>query len=171
MRLATQIWNAYKNNGVIQDAAETLVGAGIGAGGQLLFTDMSPEEIALSTGLGIGAAMAARPLAGRAGYAVGRQLDKQFPDAHKNEYVAQFAIGSPENMKIIEQAVKDGHMPKELLEIAQAKANQNYALPNGGSRGTLEGLLGTLGRQYGDNVAQLGVAAAMPILMQKEDAS
>ena len=36
--------NAYINSGFVQDAAETLVGAGLGAGYQALFTDMTPER-------------------------------------------------------------------------------------------------------------------------------
>ena len=61
MRFANQIWNAYKNNEFAQDAIETLMGGAISAGGQLIFTDMSPEEIAQASIVGGGLALAARP--------------------------------------------------------------------------------------------------------------
>ena len=73
MRHAGQrLWNFYKNNAPVQDAAETLLGAGLSAGYQAAFTDMSAEEIAVSTGLGIAGATALRPAMGHIGYAVGQ---------------------------------------------------------------------------------------------------
>ena len=85
MRHAGQaLWNFYKNNGAVQDAAETLLGAGVSAGYQAAFTDMSAEEIAVSTGLGAAGAFALRPLMARGGYVVGRQADKAFPNAGKS---------------------------------------------------------------------------------------
>ena len=56
---------------------ETAIGAGVGAGYQALFTDLTPTEIALSTGAGAVGALAMRPLLARAGYAAGRQIDKR----------------------------------------------------------------------------------------------
>ena len=42
------IKNSYINSGFVQDAAETLLGAGLSAGYPAAFTDMTPEEIAIS---------------------------------------------------------------------------------------------------------------------------
>jgi hypothetical protein len=70
------LWNAYSKSGLAQDAAETIGAAGVLAGGQALFTDMTPEQILLSTLLGGGAAFAARPIAANVGGALGRQVDK-----------------------------------------------------------------------------------------------
>ena len=53
------------------------------------------------------------------------------------------------------------------LAIAEAKYNQNFKRKDGSERGFLEGTMGTWGRQYGDNVAQLGVALASPLVLEK----
>ena len=37
------LWNAYSKSGAVQDAVETIGTAGVLAGGQAIFTDMSPE--------------------------------------------------------------------------------------------------------------------------------
>lgn len=49
-RFAISILTNYRDKAHMQDFAETLVGGGVASGGQPLFTDMSPEEITLSTG-------------------------------------------------------------------------------------------------------------------------
>ncbi len=71
MRKASDIllgaWNRYQTDGHFQDIVKTLGMAGIAAGGQELFPDMSHEEIAFSTLLGAGAGLAARPLLARGG--------------------------------------------------------------------------------------------------------
>ena len=169
MRHAGQaIWNFYKNNGAVQDAAETLLGAGLSAGYQAAFTDMSAEEIAVSTALGAAGAFALRPAMGHIGYAAGRPLDKAFPNAKNIDpgMAAFVSPGSPQSLKAYE-AMTDGPMKDAGLGIAQAKYNQNFKRKDGSERGFLEGTIGTWGRQYGDNVAQLGVAVATPTVLDQ----
>ena len=165
MRFATEMLKNpgqyYMENAVAQDIAETLAGAGISAGGQLLFTDMDPTEIGISSGLGIGAAMAARPIGARVGYGAGRAFDKHFPNAGDNELIGAMMVGSPQAIKVAQSQ----NMPEIVQQMHQAKYNQNYVRPDGTERGFLEGGLGMWGRQYIDNVAQLGVAAASPLVM------
>ena len=54
-----------------------------------MFTDMTPEQIAASTALGIGAASVGRPLVGRAGQAIGTRVAKHKPGI---EMVAKQAL-------------------------------------------------------------------------------
>ena len=82
--LLKQIGQKYIKDAQFQDVAETAIGAGVAGTGQALFTDMSPEEIALSTALGFGSAIAARPLGARLGGAIGKHLDKKHPQAMRN---------------------------------------------------------------------------------------
>ncbi len=165
MRKAASVWNFYKNNSVVQDGLETLLGAGVSAGGQALFTDMTPEEIAISTGLGIAGATALRPVMGHAGYAIGRPLDKALPNAGKMNPGLAMGVspGSPQAIKAWKQ-MEPGTIQETGLGLAEAKYNQNFKRKDGTERGFLEGTVGTWGRQYGDNVAQLGVALATPKL-------
>ena len=152
------IKNSYVNSGFVQDAAETLLGAGIGAGYQAMFTDMTPEEIAISTTLGIGGAMAARPLMGTAGYAAGRQGDRMFPNAAEGmPGIAKMIPGTPQSV----QAMEGNELVQDLF---RAKYNQNFRTKDGSERGFLEGTTGLIARQYGDNVAQLGIAMATPAI-------
>lgn len=172
MRFANQVWNTYKNNAHLQDLFETGIGAGVGAGYQALFTDLTPEEIALSTGAGAVGALAMRPLMARAGYAAGRQIDKRIDlDSALNSdpMFSAMAVGTPGNINLYRRqlaANPDDEMAKMMMELSQAKHNQNYIRPDGTSRGTAEGLVGMVGRQYGDNLAQLGVAVASPAVLQ-----
>ena len=153
-----RIKNAYINSGFVQDAAETLVGAGLGAGYQALFTDMTPEEIAISTTLGIGGAMAARPLMGTMGYAAGRMGDKMFPRAADNmPGIAKLIPGTPQSV----QAMEGNQIVQDLM---RAKYNQNFVKKDGSERGFLEGTTGLIARQYGDNAAQLAIAMATPAI-------
>ena len=167
MRHAGQaLWNFYKNNAAVQDATETLMGAGLSAGYQALFTDMSAEEIAASTVLGAAGAFALRPAMGHIGYAVGRPMDKAFKGAKDiDPGMAMFVSpGSPQSVRAY-QSMKPGPMRDAGLGIAEAKYNQNFKRKDGSERGFLEGTMGTWGRQYGDNVAQLGVAVASPYVL------
>ena len=169
MRHAGQaLWNFYKNNAAVQDATETLMGAGLSAGYQALFTDMSAEEIAVSTGLGAAGAFALRPAMGHIGYAVGRPMDKAFKGAKDiDPGMAMFVSpGSPQSVRAY-QSMKPGPMRDAGLGIAEAKYNQNFKRKDGSERGFLEGTMGTWGRQYGDNVAQLGVAVASPYVLNQ----
>lgn len=162
MRQAGQaLWNFYKNNGAVQDAAETLAFSGLSAGYQALFTDMSPEEIAVSTGLGAAGAFALRPLMARGGYMAGRQADKAFPNAGKDmEGLARMIPGSPQSV----EATKGTGL---LGEVTKAKYNQNFKKEDGTERGFLEGTFGLIGRNYGDNIAQMGVAIAAPSVLKQ----
>ena len=169
MRHAGQaLWNFYKNNAAVQDATETLMGAGLSAGYQALFTDMSAEEIAVSTGLGAAGAFALRPAMGHIGYAVGRPMDKAFANAgNVDPAVAMFiSPGSPQSVRAY-KSMEAGPIRDAGLGIAEAKYNQNFKRKDGSERGFLEGTMGTWGRQYGDNVAQLGVALASPVVLEK----
>ena len=165
MRKAAGIWNIYKNNSMVQDGLETLLGAGVAAGGQALFTDMTPEEIAISSGLEIVGATALRPAMGHAGYAIGKPLDKAFPKMGDNVNGALGVFvspGSPQTVKYMK--AQPGDLNKNLAELAEAKYNQNFKRKDGTERGFIEGTVGTWGRQYGDNVAQMAVALATPKL-------
>ena len=169
MRHAGQaLWNFYKNNAAVQDATETLMGAGLSAGYQALFTDMSAEEIAASTVLGAAGAFALRPAMGHIGYAVGRPMDKAFPNAKNvDPGMAMFVSpGSPQSVRAY-KSMEPGPIRDAGLAIAEAKYNQNFKRKDGSERGFLEGTMGTWGRQYGDNVAQLGVALASPLVLEK----
>ena len=165
-RLAGSIWNTYKNNGLVQDAAETLIGAGIGAGGQLLFTDMDASEIGQSAAIGAGLAMAARPIGARVGYAAGRAVDKAVPNAMRE--LEQFVPITRKGMAAsLKQMRKEG-MPREFAtttrEVLTAKRNQNAFKPDGTERGSAETILGYYGRNRADNVAQFGFAALSPFI-------
>ena len=171
MRFASQVWNTYKNNAHLQDLMETAVGAGVGAGYQALFTDLTPTEIALSTGAGAAGALAMRPLMARAGYAAGRQIDKRFnvdTALNSDPMLASLALGTPGNLAMYKRQLAqrpDDEMAKIMMELSQAKHNQNFIGPDGKIRGAAEGLIGMVGRQYGDNIAQLGVAVASPAVL------
>jgi hypothetical protein len=168
MRKATQLWEMYRDNAAMQDIMETAVGAVVSAGGQALLTDMSAEEIALSTALGAGGAIAMRPVLGRIGYAVGRPIDKRMPGLNdsiaQDDFMASMSIGSPAHLKYVER-LPEGGMKDTIRGISQAKYNQNFIAPGGRERGYAEGMLGTFGRQYGDNLAQGAVALATPLLL------
>ena len=165
-RLAGSIWNTYKNNGAVQDAVETLAGAGISAGGQLLFTDMDASEIGSSAAIGAGLALAARPIGARVGYAVGKGLDKAVPNAMR-EVEPFIPITRPGMASALKQMRKEG-MPREFAkttrEMLTAKRNQNAFKPDGTERGSAETILGYYGRNRADNVAQFGFAAVSPFI-------
>ena len=62
MRAAGQRLADFYKTQLGQDVIETGIGAVASAGGQLMFTDMTPEQIAAFTALGIGAAAVGRLL-------------------------------------------------------------------------------------------------------------
>ena len=162
MRQAGQaLWNFYKNNGQVQDVAETLIMSGVTATGQALLTDMSPEEIALSTALGAAGALALRPAMARGGYAAGRALDKAQPNA--GEALGEFAAIIPGTPQSVEK-YKDMEVMGDLM---RAKYNQNFLKPDGTERGFYEGTLGLVGRNYGDNIAQTAVAITSPMIFDQ----
>ena len=131
-----------------QDVVETLVGAGIAAGGQALFTDMTPEQIALSTVLGVGAAAVGRPIVGRTGQIIGNQLSKN-PAINR---------GAQQGLNFFE---KGAEFYGDAGKAAWAAKMRPYAhLPAAAQLGQF------LGRGYGDNLAQAVVALAAPQLVQ-----
>ncbi len=128
-----------------QDTIETLLGGVVAAGGQALFTDMTPEEIAIATVLGMGAATVGRPLGGRIGQAVGTRLGNANPSL--NEY-AQVGLDT---------LTTKG--PKFSQEIFRTKLKPYADLPAAAQYGNL------YGRQNGDNIVQALVALGAPLVM------
>ena len=165
-RLAGQVWDLYKNNSLVQDAAETVIGAGIGAAGQALFTDMTPEEIGQSALIGSALAMAARPVGAVAGQALGRGLDRVNPKLLDG--VDQFIPITPKGKEAALRGAKDMGMDEKVIkgmdEYLTAKRNQNAIKPDGSERGTAETVLGYYGRNRADNIAQFGFAAISPLI-------
>jgi hypothetical protein len=145
MRTAGQKLVDFYKTQLGQDVLETLPLAAASAGYQGLFTDMSPEEIAMSTGVGVGAAFAGRPLFGRLGQAIGnRVINKQSPN-----------IGR----EVLEQMQRDPMFGDVMKAKLAPYVNQSPA-----------GQLGQIfGRGYGDNVLQGAVAFAAPELMPGEE--
>ena len=165
-RLAGSIWNTYKNNGAVQDAAETLLGAGISAGGQMLFTDMDASEIGQSAAIGAGLALAARPIGARVGYALGRGVDKAAPGIGKSlsPYVPITKEGKANVIKGAKEMGVSDDVAQGMDEMFTAKRNQNAFKPDGTERGNAETILGYYGRNRADNVAQFGFAALSPFI-------
>ena len=169
MRKATQLWEMYRDSGQAQDIMETALGSIVAAGGHALLTDMSAEEIALSTGLGAAGALAMRPVMARGGYALGRQVDKKLPAGladvlAKDPVMGQMFIGTPPHLKYMDTLPKDD-FTDTFRALSQAKYNQNYLRADGTERGLAEGFIGSLGRAYGDNLAQGAVALSTPLLL------
>ena len=127
-----------------QEVLETLGGAGIAATGQALFTDMTPEEIALSTGLGIGAAAIGRPLLGGAGQALGNKLAK-------DPRINQFAQESLHEMVNTPYSALNNAVAAKLHPYRDLSAPAQFG--------------SMIGRQYGDNVMQALVALGSPLVM------
>ena len=210
------LWNAYSKSGAVQDAVETIGTAGVLAGGQALFTDMTPEEILLSTLLGGGAAFAARPIASKLGGAVGRNIDKgstkigekvmttkvpglkgntlrtikaDMPEGEFDElmqFLAAYYPGTPQSVKQAASMAARGkgaykvmgtelpadmfgnmfgrNMDKDMWKAVQALNKAKY-VQNFKGKTPVEGLLSSMGRVYGDNIAQGSVALAAPMLL------
>lgn len=132
-----------------QDVIETLGFAGMAAGGQALFTDMTPEEIALSSALGIGAATVGRPLGGRAAQTIGNYIHKHHPVMSGG---AEDIVNAMVNNPRFGEAFKTKLAPYAHLN-APAQLGQMF------------------GRGYGDNVMQGAVGLAAPFMFgDKEDA-
>ena len=56
---------------------------------------MTPEEIALATSLGVGAAVVGRPLGGRTGKFIGNRISEHYPGAdRRSEQIMNFLINS-----------------------------------------------------------------------------
>lgn len=177
-RLAGEIFKKWKNDTMFQDSLETAIGAAVAAGGQAIFTDMSPEEIALSAIIGAGSAMAARPVAANAGFYLGRKLNtidsvsKGFDNLMDDDLFGN--IWGMTGHKGIKRA-RNGEgpifsgMPEKgrnaLLELLEAKNKLNYIRPDGTKRSELEGFLGKYGRSRGDNIVQGAIAIGTPFVI------
>ncbi len=146
-----KIVELYKTSPIFQDLLETTAYTGVAAGGQALMTDMSPEEIAMSSAAGFGAGMIGRPLVGRAGQSLGTMIDKRAPGFGKE------LMGGVE-------AFTD-NLPPGLKAAYEAKMNPYREL------GGAAQYFNMIGRGYGDNIAQTAVALAAPGIFDggKED--
>ena len=152
----------YVGNEHFKDAVDTLVAASIAAGGQALFTDMTPGEIAMATGIGIGGAYLARPIGKRVGKYVGNQLEKHTPDGFGSRFNAPATLipgtpGSPEVYKGI----------PILGQRARAGYEQNFKRPDGTDKSLAEGVPYMLGREYSDAAAQAVIGLATPMMFGK----
>lgn len=152
----------YVGNEHFKDAMDTLVAASIAAGGQALFTDMAPEEIAMATGIGIGGAYLARPVGKSLGKYVGNQLEKHTPEGWGNRFNAPATLipgtpGSPEVYKGIPL----------LGQRARAGYEQNFKRPDGTDKTLAEGMPYMLGREYSDAAAQTLIGLATPMMFGK----
>ena len=137
-----RIVELYKTSPIFQDLLETSAATALAAGGQAVMTDMTPEEIAMASAAGFGAGMIGRPIMGKVGQSIGGVLDKKYPGGS-----ATFLQGLQEGKAT---------MPKAMQEVYDAKMGPYQHLGGFGQYGNL------LGRGYGDNIAQLGVALAAP---------
>ena len=149
MRTAGQRLKEMYSTQLGQDTIETLLGGAVAAGGQAIFTDMTPEEIAIATVLGMGAATVGRPLGGRIGQAVGTKLSKVSPEFNEfaEEALNRFSNSGPVGMQ----------------EIYKAKLKPYSHLEPGAQ------LWNMIGRQNGDNIVQGLVALGAPLVMTGEE--
>ena len=131
-----------------QDLLETMANTGVAAGYQALFTDMTPEEIALSSGLSFGAGMVGRPIVGGIGQRIGKEINQRSPEADL------FARELIENMV--------NSLPKGMHAAARAKFAPWQHLSGPEQLGAL------IGHGYGDNLLQAGIALTAPSLFEKE---
>jgi hypothetical protein len=147
MRKAFDKFNEIYGTQLGQDVLETLAGAGIAAGGQALFTDMTPEEIAMASALGIGAATVGRPLGGRAGQALGNHIHRNHPVMSGGaEDIVEAMVNHPrygEGVKLKLAPYTDLNAPAKLGQV--------------------------FGRGYGDNMVQGVVGLASPLLFAGEN--
>lgn len=148
VRKALDRLGEFYKTGLGQDVIETGTGAVLSAGGQALFTDMSPEEIAMSTGLGIGAAAIGRPLIGGLGQRLGTRFD------NRNPGVRNYSQGMLDHL----------HTGNKYIDEAMAAKLAPYR-----DLGPTAQLGQLFGRGYGDNVMQALVALAAPSLFANGD--
>jgi len=135
-----------------QDVLETALGAATAAGGQALFTDMSAEEIALSTALGVGAAAVGRPMMGRAGQAIGNRIDRANPGVHS----------------YMKQTVQEMQDPRGMYGPQGSDFWRMKLAPYADQ--SPSGQVGqVLGRAYGDNAGQALVALGSPLFLGNEE--
>ena len=133
-----------------QDVIETGTGALTAAVGQALLTDMTLEEIAGSTALGVGAAAVGRPLLGRAGQAIGNRIDRN----PRHREVSQRLLDETKNV-----FGKEG-MAHDMIDARFAP--YNHLSPS-------EQMGQFYGRSHGDNVMQALVALGAPVVLGGEE--
>lgn len=143
-----KIVSLYKTSPVFQDLVETAAATTLAAGGQALFTDMTPEQIAIASAAGFGAGMVGRPIVGRAGQAVGGVIDRVDPS-----FGTSLMSGINKGIDML---------PKEMAEVYKAKLGPYQHLGGAAQYGNI------IGRGYGDNIAQLAVAVAAPGIFGEE---
>lgn len=144
-----KLGHLYSTNSTFQDLIET-VGYGTAiAAGQALLTDMTPEEIALASLVGGGAAMAGRPVMGYAGRKLGGLLDKHAPEMGKS------------TIEFLQKSAEQG--PQFAQNLYNAKMGP-YAHMGGATQ-----LGNAFGRQYGDNLGQALIAFSAPGILSGED--
>ena len=121
MEALQRLGKAYQDNAVLQDALETLGFATASAAGQALFSDMTPEEIAISTLLGGGAAFAARPIAANLGGRIGQSLDRRYPGALRGvpNFLQVAYPGSGPQVRELQRQVRQATEPAEK-QVAKA---------------------------------------------------
>ena len=159
-RLAGQAWQGYKNNLLVQDIIETAVMSLGVAGAQALFSEMSPEEIAMSGVVGIGAGMAGRPAGHYLGQRLGRYVDKIAPEQSE-----ALRAKMDKSMADMAKAGEQTEMARHASELMQAKFGHHLT----DNAGAFEAAMGYIGRQRGDNIAQAGVGLVAPLVMGGEE--
>ena len=156
----TSLRNLYINNEYVQDLVETLAGAGLSAGYQGLFTDMSAEDIAKSTALGAAVSLAARPIGGLAGKHIGRAIDKSHPHALDGieAYVPVTRKGSAAMLKNMRKGGGSNNgAARAMRDLLKAKRNLS-----GPDAGNAEAILSYYLRNRADNLAQGAIALGTP---------
>lgn len=165
MRLAgSNLRQMLIDNPIAQDALETALWAGGSAAYQGLFTDMSAEDIAKTTALGAGVAMAARPLGGLAGRRLGKAIDTRAPHAFDGieAFVPVTRKGSAAWLNDLRKGSGGSNTAGARAVRDILKAKRNLSNPDAG---TAEAILGYYLRNRADNIAQGGIAIAAPLFI------
>ena len=162
-----KVKDLYINEPLVQDLLETVMMSGGSAAYQALFTDMEADEIAQSTLIGAALGLGTRPLAGRAGKALGRRIDKKYPGAF-DEYAKWVPVTRDGSAAVIKQARRGGmerDVVKTLKNMLEAKRN----MAGGRDAGVAEAILSYYLRNRADNVVQGAYALASPMFMGGDD--
>lgn len=128
-----------------QDLIETLLHTGMAAGGQALFTDMTPEQIALASAAGFGAGMVGRKVGAPIGQRIGQTIGNNVQGA--NDVAAQ-ALAAARQVA--------ANIPGSAGRVLDMKLNPVSHLDAAAQYGNM------IGRNRGDDLAQLAVALAAP---------
>lgn len=148
MRKAVDKIKAIYGTEIGQDVLETLVAAGAIAATQAVATDMTPEEIALSSGIGISGAFVGRKLGADIGRYIGRRLDNN----------PSVSVPLAEGMQMFRNKVPEGPLRDALDLKLKPVANAGGA----------EQLGYLWGKGRGDNIVQLGIGAVSPLIFNSE---